>query len=134
MTPRIARVVWILVGLCLPALVQADPVKFISSGEKAYAEVTLDRGVHKLYTEWHGDFKALMVFGERNNPELLKISFIDASKTIVTFKIAFRTDEKTASPGSRIDNEFVQSLSSDADGLRSGRRGSPRFPRSRPRA
>jgi hypothetical protein len=115
MTRSFLRIAWTLLALCLPAVVmQGAPATFVSSGDQAYVEVKLDRGVRKLYTESRGDFRALLVLGEANNAELLKLSFVDASKKIVTMVLEFRTEKGKASPGLAVDNEFIKSLRSDA--------------------
>jgi hypothetical protein len=117
MTRSLFRIVWTLLVLCLPVVMQGAPATFVSSGDQAYVEAKLDRGVRKLYTESRGDFRALLVLGEANNPELLKLSFVDASKRIVTMVLEFRTEKGTTSPGLEVDNEFIKSLSSDAKGF-----------------
>jgi len=138
----IRRAVWTLLGLCLPALIHAAPLtstaaaapktgrvssasatygvsKFISSGEQACLEVTVDGILQKIYTEHNADYKALLVFGERDNPELLQFSFRDSSKRIVTHILEYRTEKDRVPPGRKVaDNEFIQSLRSDADGFR----------------
>jgi|GEM_PF-3841219 len=115
------RISWILIGLCLPVLARAatsEVSKFIASEERAYLEMTVDRAPHKIYTEYHGDYKAMFVFGEWDNPELLKVSYVDSSKTITTFILEFRTEKGRVSPGLQVaDNAFIQSLKSDAKGF-----------------
>lgn len=119
MTRCVFRAVWTLVALCLPVLAHAVPAKFISSGEQAYAEVTVDGRVQKIYTEVRGDSRALLVLGEKNNLEILKFSFVDNSKKAVTAIVEFRVDAKIAVPGRQVaGNEFIRSLSSDADGFK----------------
>ena len=121
--PRVLRrTVWTVLGLCLPVLIHAAPTgevsKFISSGEQAYLEVMVDRSPHKIYTEHHADYKAMFIFGEKDNPELLEVSFLDSSKTITTFIVEFRTEKDRVSPGLPVaDNELIKSLKSDAKGF-----------------
>lgn len=122
-TSNLARVLsragWMLLGLCLPVLLHGDPVKFISSGEQAYLEVTVEGSVHTIYTESRGDYKALMVLGERNNPELLKFSYADSSRKIATIVLELRSEEGVPSPGLPVaDNKFIGSLTSDAEGFK----------------
>ena len=110
---------WMLLGLCLPVLVYGAPAKFISSGDQAFLEVTVDGSVQKIYTESNGDYKALMVLGEKNNPELLQFSYVDSSRKIVTMVLELRSEKDVPSPGLQVaDNKFISSLSSDADGFR----------------
>ena len=115
----ISRVGAMLLGLCLPVLIHAAPVKFIASGDQAYLEVTVEGRVQKIYTESHGDYKALMVLGEKNNPELLQFSYSDSSRKIATMVLEFRSEKDVPSPGLQVaTNKFISSLSSDADGFR----------------
>jgi hypothetical protein len=107
-----------LFALCLPVLVHGNPVKFISSGDYAYAEVTVDGRVHKIYTESRGDYRALFVLGEKNNPEMLKFSYADSSRKINTTVLELRSEKDVPSPGLEVaTNEFIASLRSDADGF-----------------
>lgn len=117
MLRSLSRIVWTLLVLGLPVVVQGAPATFVSSGDQAYVEVKLDRGVRKLYTESRGGFRALLVLGEANNAELLRLSFVDASKKVVTIVYEFRTEKGKASPGLAVDNEFIKSLRSDAKGF-----------------
>lgn len=115
---NLSRVVWMLFGLCLPVLVHGNPVKFISSGDSAYAEVTVDGRVQKIYTESRGDYRALFVLGERNNPEMLKFSYVDSSRKINTIVLELRSEKDVPSPGLEVaTNKFIASLRSDADGF-----------------
>lgn len=115
----LSRVGSMLLALCLPVLIHAAPVKFIASGDQAYLEVTVDGRVQKIYTESHGDYKAMMVLGEKDNPELLQFSYADSSKKIATMVLAFQSEKDVPSPGLEVaTNKFISSLSSDADGFR----------------
>ncbi|MEO8035219.1 MAG: hypothetical protein ABI837_12360 [Acidobacteriota bacterium] len=141
---RIRTAAWTLLGLCLPALIQAAPLrtstpaatsvhsknrivatsesgdisKFVASGRQAYLEVAVDGGLHKIYCEHNGDYKALFVFGERDNPELLQFSYSDSARTIATVILEFRTEKGQVSPGLRVaGNTFIRSLKSDAAGF-----------------
>jgi hypothetical protein len=115
------RVVLTLLAVCLPVLIHGSPVvtQFVASGHQAYLEIALDDGrVQQIYTESRGDYKALMVFGEKSNPELLKYAFSDASKKIVTSVYELRTDKDVPSPGRDVaTNEFIKSLKSDEKGF-----------------
>lgn len=117
MTRIISRTLSTLFALCLPVLTYADTVTFLASGDQAYVEAKTKDGVQKIYTETRGDHKALMVLGEKNNPELLKFAFVDGSKKIVTIVVEFRSQKGAASPGLQVDNEFIKSLSSKAEGF-----------------
>ncbi len=120
-THGIHRAICALLLFCLPALVQAAPPtvsKFLSSGNQAYLEVTLDGTLQKIYTEHRGDYQALFVLGEQENPELLKFSFIDGSKRIATHVYEFRSEKEKVPPGRAFgDNELLKSLQSDAKGF-----------------
>lgn len=109
-----------LLALCLPVLIHAQTLTtFVAQKNQAYAEVSIDGRIQKIYTESYGDNKALLVLGEKNNPELLKFSFVDASKKVVSVVVEFRT-EKGVSPAGReaAENEFIKSLNSDDEGFR----------------
>lgn len=120
-TRVIFRVVSMLCAVCVPMLVHAgsiSTVKFLSSGDQAYVEVTAEKNQYRILTESRGDFRAMMVLGDRNNPEVLEFSFIDGSKKIVTIALEFKTAKDVIPPGTAVDNEFIASLSSDADGFK----------------
>ena len=118
-TRGVSRVGAMLLGLCLPVLIHAADVKFIASGNQAYLEVTVEGRIQKIYTESSGDYKAMLVLGEGNNPELLKFSYADSSRKIATMVLAFQSETDVPSPGLQVaTNKFISSLSSDADGFR----------------
>jgi hypothetical protein len=120
---RIRRAAWTIAALCVPVLIHASesivPSKFIASGNQAYVEVKVDGALQKIYTEHNGDYKSLLVLGERNNHELLQFSFPDSSKRIVTYVLEFRTEKDNVSPGLKVaGSELIKSLSSEADGFK----------------
>jgi hypothetical protein len=129
---RISRAVWTLLALCLPVLLHAGPPevsKFISSERQAYLEVKADDGLHKIYTEHRGEYKAMFVFGERDNPELIELSFLDAGKRITTYILEFRTEKDRVSLGLQFaDHELIRSLKSDAKGFEDWRDRFSTFP------
>lgn len=120
-THGIRQAICAMVLLCFPALGQDTPPtvsKFLSSGNQAYLEVTVDGTVQKIYTEHRADYQALFVLGEQENPELLKFSFVDSSKRIVTRVYEFRSEKDQVPPGSAFGaNELVKSLQSDEKGF-----------------
>lgn len=114
----VRRAVWTLLVFCVPVVLQAAEVsKFLASGNRAYLEVTVDKDLQKIYTEYHGDSTALLVLGARDNPELLTVSLVDSSKKIATYRFEFRAEKEMVSPGHQVGNEFIRSLKSDAGGF-----------------
>lgn len=103
--------------------------KFISSKNQAYLEISVDGRLQRVYTEFQGDYKALVVLGEKSNPELVEFSFLDSSKRIATYLLEFRTEKGQISPGRRIaDSAFLQSLKSDAPGFQDWQKRFSSFP------
>lgn len=115
-----ARILSLAVSTLLAVSIHAQTLttNFVASKDQAYTEVSVDGRVQKLVTEYYGDNKALLVLGEKNNPEVLKFSFVDESKKVVSVVVEFRTEKGSAPAGLDVaGNEFIKSLSSDAEGF-----------------
>lgn len=90
--------------------------KFVSNDQKGYLEVKKDNNLRKIFTEYQQNYKAIVVFDELNNPELLKMSFTDSLKQPNVWTIEFRQKKGVPSLGKGlVENAYIKRLnSSDA--------------------